>query len=158
MNRHFATAARSSRILATLSLACACAGVGCSKSTAQASSSALPVLDPKTAKEETWTLEDLGKTDFLVFAQAKVTISKTCLKGAALECAALRTLKAGAVVEVKKAKLDARMSAGARVCQALSHELVNGRGPGGEDAFCKFEDGSLVSAGALETYALKIVP
>jgi hypothetical protein len=155
MNRRFVTA---SRLLATLVLTCAGATAGCSKSTAQASSSALPALDPKTAKEETWTLEDLGKTDFLVFAQAKVTLSKTCLKGSALECAALRTLKAGAVVEVKKAKLDARMSAGARVCQALSHELVNGRGPGGEDAFCKFEDGSLVSAGALETYALKIVP
>ena len=136
----------------------ALADLGCGKSTAQASSSALPALDPKAAKEETWTLEDLGKTEFLVFAQAKVTLSKSCLKGATLDCAALRTLKAGAVVEVKKAKLDARMSAGARVCQALSHELVNGRGPGGEDAFCKFEDGSLVSAGALETYALKIVP
>lgn len=136
----------------------ALAGLGCGKSTAQASSSALPPLDPKAAKEESWTLEDIGKTGFLVFSQAKVTLSKSCLKGAALDCAALRTLKAGAVVEVKKAKLDARMSAGARVCQALSHELVNGRGPGGEDAFCKFEDGSLVSAGALETYALKIVP
>lgn len=130
--------------------------LGCTKAAAQ---SAFPELDPKGAKEEAWMMDDLGKTDILVFATARVSIGKSCLKGSALDCDAHRVLKAGAVVEVKKALLDGRMSAGMRVCQALKNELVNGKGPSGsEDAFCKFKDGSLVSAGALETYALKIVP
>lgn len=133
-----------------------CGVFGCSRASAQ---STFPELDPKTAKEETWTLDEGGKTQILVFAAARVTLGKSCLKGAVLDCDALRTLKAGAVVEVKKSQLDGRMSAGMRVCQALKNELVNGKAPSGnEDAFCKFKDGSLVSAGALETYALKIVP
>jgi hypothetical protein len=131
-------------------------GLGCSKASAQAT---FPELDPKAAKEETWIMDEVGKTEVLVFANARVTLGKSCLKGAVLDCDALRTLKAGAAVEVKKSQLDGRMSAGMRVCQALKNELVNGKAPSGnEDAFCKFKDGSLVSAGALETYALKIVP
>lgn len=130
--------------------------VGCSKASAQ---STFPELDPKTAKEETWMMDDLGKTEVLAFAAARVSIGKSCLKGTTLDCEGQRVLKAGAVVEVKKAQLDGRMSAGARVCQVLKNELVNGKGPSGsEDAFCKFKDGSLVSAGALETYVIKIVP
>ncbi len=134
-------------------------GAICSACTRAGAGSAFPELDAKTAKEEAWTLEELGKTDFLAFGAARITVSKSCLKGTVLDCEALRTLKAGEVVQIKKALLDGRMSPGARVCQALKNELLNGRGPtGGEDGFCKFNDGSLVSTGALEHYAMKIVP
>jgi hypothetical protein len=150
---HARTLARPT-ILAAFALACALAG--CSRANA---GSAFPELDPAQAKVESWNLEELGPTDFLVFGAARVTISKaTCLRGAALDCEGLRTLKAGEVVPIKKALLDGRMSPGARVCQALKNELLNGRGPGGEDGFCKFGDGSLVSTGALERYSMKIVP
>lgn len=129
--------------------------VGCSK----ASAGTLPELDPKTAKEEAWVLEDGGNTPMLVFGAAKVTLGKSCLKGGALDCEAIRILRAGNVVEIKKAQLDGRMSAGSRVCLALNGELLTGKGPSGnEDGFCKTKDGSLVSSGALETYAIKIVP
>ncbi len=127
----------------------------CSK----ASAGTFPDLDPKSAKEETWAMDELGSTQVLVFASAKVALGKSCLKGAALDCEALKVLKAGNVVEVKKAQLDGRMSAGSRVCLALKADLVNGKGPSGsEDGFCKMKDGSLVSCGALESYAIKIVP
>lgn len=140
----------------TILAALACALAGCTRANA---GSTFPELDPAQAKVESWNLEELGPTEFLVFASARVTISKaTCLRGAALDCEGLRTLKAGEVVPIKKALLDGRMSPGARVCQALKNELLNGRGPGGEDGFCKFGDGSLVSTGALERYAMKIVP
>ena len=143
-------------LLALASAALVSGALGCTKAAAQ---STFPELDPKGAKEESWMMEDLGKTDVLNFGSARVSLGKSCLKGTTLDCEALRVLKAGAAVEVKKALLDGRMSAGMRVCQALKNPLVNGKGPGGnEDAFCKFKDGSLVSAGALETYALKIVP
>jgi len=125
----------------------------------KASAGTMPELDPKSAKEEAWAMDELGSTPMLVFASAKVTLSKTCLKGSTLDCEALKVLKAGNVVEVKKAQLDGRMSAGSRVCLALKAELVNGKGPAGsEDGFCKLKDGSLVACGALETYAIKIVP
>ena len=143
-----------SAIFAALTLAGALAG--CSRARAGAT---FPELDPAQAKVESWNLEELGPTDFLMFAGPRITLSKaSCLRGAALDCEALRTLKAGEVVPIKKALLDGRMSPGARVCQALKNELLNGRGPGGEDGFCKFSDGSLVSTGALERYAMKIVP
>lgn len=140
--------------LATLAVACALPG--CNRASANAT---FPELDPAQAKVESWTLEEVGATEFLAFVSARITLSKaSCLRGATLDCEALRTLKAGEVVPIKKALLDGRMSPGARVCQALKNELLNGRGPGGEDGFCKFSDGSLVSTGALERYAMKIVP
>lgn len=132
------------------------ASAACSKASAQGGA---PDLDPKTATTETWQLEGVGKTDLLVFAKERVTIGKSCLKGAALDCEAYRVLRAGPKVEIKKATLDGRMSAGSRVCLALKGELVTGKSPAGnEDGFCKLGDGSIVACGPLETYAIKIVP
>lgn len=149
------------RILARVALSLVVASlavplvIACSK----ASAGTFPELDPKSAKEETWAMDELGSTQVLVFSSAKVALGKSCLKGATLDCEALKVLKAGNVVEVKKAQLDGRMSAGSRVCLALKADLVNGKGPSGsEDGFCKMKDGSLVSCGALESYAIKIVP
>ena len=132
------------------------ASVSCAKAAAQGGA---PELDPKTAATETWDLEGIGKTELLVFAKERVTLGKSCLKGAALDCEAYRVLRAGPKVEVKKSSLDGRMSAGSRVCLALKGELVTGKSPAGnEDGFCKLGDGSIVACGPLETYAIKIVP
>jgi hypothetical protein len=132
------------------------ASVSCAKAAAQGGA---PELDPKTATTETWDLEGVGKTDLLVFAKERVTLGKSCLKGASLDCEAYRVLRAGPKVEVKKSSLDGRMSAGSRVCLALKGELVTGKSPAGnEDGFCKLGDGSIVACGPLETYAIKIVP
>lgn len=132
------------------------ASVSCAKAAAQGGA---PELDPKTATTETWDLEGIGKTELLVFAKERVTLGKSCLKGAALDCEAYRVLRAGPKVEVKKSSLDGRMSAGSRVCLALKGELVTGKSPAGnEDGFCKLGDGSIVACGPLETYAIKIVP
>ncbi|MBK8213772.1 MAG: hypothetical protein IPK71_08475 [Myxococcales bacterium] len=129
---------------------------GCSKAQAQGGA---PELDPKAATTEMWDLEGIGKTELLVFAKERVTLGKSCLKGAALDCEAYRVLRAGPKVEVKKSSLDGRMSAGSRVCLALKGELVTGKSPAGnEDGFCKLGDGSIVACGPLETYAIKIVP
>lgn len=132
------------------------ASVACSRASAQGGA---PDLDPKTATTEVWDLEGVGKTEVLVFTKERVTLGKSCLKGAALDCEAYRVLRAGPKVEVKKSSLDGRMSAGSRVCLALKGELVTGKGPSGnEDGFCKLGDGSIVACGPLETYAIKIVP
>lgn len=119
----------------------------------------LAALETSTSASETWTGEDGSPQAVLHFTKENVRLSASCKKPSGeLACDAVRTLR-GAPVAISKKSLDGRQSAGVKVCQELKFASVTLHdGSGNEDSFCRFADGSLVSSGALEQYAMTIAP
>ena len=61
-------------------------------------------------------------------------------------------------VEIAHRSLDGRQSPGVKVCARLNQPvLVAVNSVGAQDSYCRFPDGSLISTGALERYAMRVV-
>jgi hypothetical protein len=107
---------------------------------------------------EAWTTDDGQQAPMLYFARENVRVSASCRAGnGPLACDAIRQLRGGQPVTIARRSLDGRTSAGVKVCQHLSHPIVHAHNSvGSEDSFCRFPDGSLVSNGALEQYAMHV--
>lgn len=136
-------------------------GAGGATTPSSASSGAsgpLATLESAPFANETWTAQDGQAMPFVFFAQQNVRVSAQCRQpNGQLACDAIRQLRNAPPVELSNSALNGGISAGTRVCQTLKRQLVSGRdGSGNEDGFCRFADGSMVSTGALEQYALQI--
>lgn len=134
-------------------------GTAASSSTAgttAAGSGPLAALTARDGKEEMWKLEQ-GTMPFLRFDAQRVVVSASCRTAAGtLDCEAIRFLRAGASIELGPNEQAGSVSAGTIACRKTKRAIVVGTGPGGaEDGFCRFADGSMVSLGALEVYAIK---
>jgi hypothetical protein len=117
----------------------------------------LAKLETEKATPEPWTI-DGQPAPFLYWAGADLRASASCQKGQALACDALRQLRVAAPVEIPRRFLDGRQSPGTKVCQKLGHPILVGKNAmGAEDSFCRFPDGSMVSTGALERYAMRVM-
>lgn len=116
-------------------------------------------LDATPPQQETWSVEGGGPAPFYYYAPQNVRVNTGCKPpNGPLACDAIRYLQHGAPAQIPRRVLDGRMSAGARVCLHLGNALVGAQNSvGAEDAFCRFPDGSLVSAGALEQYKLHVI-
>jgi hypothetical protein len=116
----------------------------------------LAALTAKDGKEEMWKLEQ-GTVPFLRFDAQRVVVSASCKTPAgALDCEAMRFLRAGPSIELGPNEQAGSVSAGTIACRKTKRAIVVGTGPtGAEDGFCKFADGSMVALGALEVYAIK---
>jgi hypothetical protein len=124
--------------------------------TTAAGSGPLAAISARDGKEEMWKLEQ-GTLPFLRFDAQRVLISASCkAPSGALDCEAIRLLRAGPSIELGPGEQAGSVSAGTIACRKTKRTIVVGTGPtGAEDGFCKFADGSMVSLGALEVYAIK---
>jgi hypothetical protein len=115
-------------------------------------------LEATRPAQEAWTI-DGQPAPMLYFAPDDVRVSATCQKGPGpLSCDALRQIRQGAPVEIPRRFLDGRQSPGVKVCTKLGLPTLVGRNPmGSEDSFCRFADGSLVSTGVLERFAMRVM-
>lgn len=115
-------------------------------------------LEATRPAPEAWTI-DGQPAPMLYFAPDDVRISASCQKGPGpLACDALRQLRQGAPVEIPRRFLDGRQSPGVKVCTKLGLPTLVGKNPmGSEDSFCRFPDGSLVSTGVLERFAMRVM-
>ena len=128
--------------------------------TSAAPASPLATLDPKRALEESWTLDGAtSATSFLFFAREGLRLSASCTRAdGSLDCAALKYVRSGMPTEIAKRELDGRGGAGAKVCLKMKQVLVPAKNSvGSEETFCKFDDGSLIAASALEQYSLRVI-
>jgi len=116
-------------------------------------------LEASPFMNEVWSTEDGQQTQFAYFTRENVRVSGTCrLATGQLACDAIRYVRNGMPVEIPRRALDGRTSAGVKVCQRLNQPLVTVRNAlGAEDSMCRFPDGSLISAGALEQYAMRVI-
>lgn len=118
---------------------------------------AVAAIRAADGREESFTLDDGKATSFLFFEAARVRLSAACKKGEALECEAYRTLRNATAVELPQREVGGATSAGVKICTKLGGTVADGTNSvGSQDAFCRFGDGSLVSAGALEQYLLRV--
>lgn len=108
---------------------------------------------------EVWVSQEGQQMPFVFYTQQNVRVSAQCRSGSGqLACDAIRQLRNGMPVEVARRTLTGNVSAGTRVCLTMKHQLVSGHNSvGAEDGFCRFPDGSMVSVGALEQYAMRVV-
>lgn len=115
-------------------------------------------LESEKTVAEAWTI-DGQPAPMIYFDKEDVRVSASCQKAPGqLACDALRQLRVAAPVEIPRRFLDGRQSAGVNVCAKLGHPTLVGKNPmGSEDSFCKFPDGSMVSSGALERYAMRVM-
>lgn len=125
---------------------------------APAAQGPLAGLESEKSVQEAWTIDN-QPAPMIYFDRSDVRVSAACQKGPGqLACDALRQLRVAAPVEIPRRFLDGRQSAGVKVCAKLGHPTLVGRNPmGSEDSFCKFPDGSMVSSGALERYAMRVM-
>lgn len=117
----------------------------------------LAKLETEKPTPEPWTIDGQA-APFLYWGAEDLRVSASCQKGQALACDALRQLRVAAPVELPRRFLDGRQSPGVKVCQKLGHPTLVGKNTmGAEDSFCRFPDGSMVSSGALERYAMRVM-
>ncbi len=122
-----------------------------------AASGPLAKLETEKPTPEPWTI-DGQPAPFLYWGAEDLRLSASCQKGQALACEAVRQLRVAAPVEIPRRFLDGRQSPGTKVCQKLGHPILVGKNAmGAEDSFCRFPDGSMVSTGALERYAMRVM-
>jgi hypothetical protein len=124
--------------------------------TTAAAGGPLAAISARDGKEEMWKLEQ-GTLPFLRFDTQRIVISASCKTPAgALDCEAIRFLRSGPSIELGPNEQAGSISAGTIACRKTKRAIVVGTGPSGsEDGFCRFGDGSMVSLGALEVYAIK---
>lgn len=115
----------------------------------------LAELESSPFMNEVWTVQG-QPVAVLFYTRENVRLSGQCRSAAGqLDCAALRQLR-GAPVEIPKSELDGRTSAGVKACSKLGVPVVIAVSQNGdEESFCRFADGSLVSAGTLERYGIR---
>lgn len=149
--------------VAAIALAACGGGASSGASAAAPSAPVAPGREPVAAmraadgRDESFTLDDGKATPFLYFEAARVRLSSDCKKGDALECDAYRTLRNAAPVELPAREVGGGTSAGTKICTKLGGTVADGTNSvGSQDGFCRFGDGSLVSAGALEQYLLRV--
>jgi hypothetical protein len=134
------------------------AQTGPGAATGQAS---LATLDAKTGQPETWTLDETpAPVPLLFFAQASFKLSASCKQpDGSLDCAAFKYVSRGMPTEIAKRELDDhRRTPGMKVCLKLNNQVVNGHNAvGSQETFCRFPDGSVITASALEQYTLRII-
>lgn len=116
-------------------------------------------IESATPNQEAWSLEDNTPVPMIYYAKENVRVSASCRAAdGKVSCDALRFLKQGMAVDLPKRVLDGRTSAGIKICRKQNWPIVIAHNTvGAEDSLCKFADGSYVSAGALEQYALRIM-
>jgi hypothetical protein len=116
-------------------------------------------LESSPFMNEVWSTEDGQQAQFLYYPRENVRISGTCrLATGQLQCEAIRFMRNGMPVEIARRALDGRTSAGVKVCQRMNQPIITVRNSvGAEDSFCRFADGSLISTGALEQYAMRVI-
>jgi hypothetical protein len=120
----------------------------------------LAALESSPFLNEVWIAQDGGaQMPFLFYSRENVRISAQCrTPGGQLSCDAIRQMRNGMPVQIARRTLTGNVSAGTRVCMNLRHQLVNAHNAtGAEDGFCRFPDGSMVSTGALEQYAMTVI-
>ncbi len=151
-----------------VSLLCGCPSkdnTSSSGATSPPSGETGPVSGPLASLEsapfvnEVWVAQEGGgQMPFIYYTQQNVRMSAPCRTGAGqLNCEAIRFLRGGRPVDVPRRLLTGGVSAGTRACTKMGNQLVTARNPSGsEDGFCRFSDGSLLSTGALEQYAVRI--
>lgn len=152
--------ASSSNVAASPSTATAATATSAEREVESGTTASGPLasLESTPAVDETWTSQEGVSMPFVFFAAQNVRVSAQCRQpNGQLECDAIRQLRSSPV-DIPKASLTGGISAGTRVCMALKHRLVTGQNAEGtEDGFCRFPDGSMVSTGALEQHAMRIV-
>lgn len=95
----------------------------------------------------------------LYYARENVRVSAQCRNPAGqLGCAALSQIRGGAPpIVVSRADLSTGRAAGVVACKKLNTGMAGGvNQAGNEEQFCRFPDGSWLSANTLEQYAVKI--
>lgn len=109
--------------------------------------------------QEIW-IDNNGGTQmqFLYYQADNVRVSAQCRSATGqLACDALRFLRSGQPVAMKRAQLDGRTSAGVKVCKQMNQSMVTAHNASGnEDTFCKFPDGSMLATGSLEQYGMSV--
>ncbi len=117
-------------------------------------------LESSPFQNEVWTGEDGAHVPVVYYARENLRVNAQC-RGASgqFTCQAMSFMRTGAPVEIAHRALDGRTSAGVKVCMRMNQPIVVAHNAaGGEDSFCRFPDGSLVSNGALEQYKMRVIP
>lgn len=120
----------------------------------------LAQLDSAPFQQEVWILNEGGQQlPFIYYTADNVRLSAQCRSAAGqLTCDAARFIRTGQPVQMKRASLDGRQSAGVKVCRQMNQQIVTAHNASGnEDSFCKFPDGSMLATGSLEQYGMQIV-
>jgi len=120
----------------------------------------LAALESAPFVNEVWIAQDGGaQMPFIYYTRENVRLSAACrTPSGQLSCDAIRQLRSGTPVEIARRSLTGNISAGTRVCMNMRHQLVSAHNAAGaEDGFCRFPDGSMVSTGALEQYAMRVL-
>lgn len=131
--------------------------------TSSGATTAAPVrltnLESAPYLQEVWIDNDGGTQMAFIYYQAdNVRVSAQCRSASGqLACDALRFIRNGQPVAMKRAQLDGRTSAGVKVCKQMSQPMVTAHNSSGnEDTFCKFPDGSMLATGSLEQYGMQV--
>ena len=113
-------------------------------------------LESAPFMNEVWNVSG-QQVQFLYYARENVRVSAQCRNAAGqLGCAALNQIRGGAPVVVMKSELSGK-PAGAIACKKLGNAQTSGLNQAGnEEQFCRFQDGSWLSANTLEQYGVKI--
>lgn len=117
-------------------------------------------LEASPFGNEVWIAQEGGaQMPFIYYARENVRLSAQCRSATGqLNCEAIRQLRNAPPVDIQKRTLTGNVSAGTKVCMKLGNELVSAHNASGnEDGFCRFRDGSMISNGALEQYAMRAV-
>ena len=113
-------------------------------------------LHASRAQRATFTFEGGRRADVLLFDAEHVHVSASCARPTGeLQCQAMDALRGGKTIQLAGNELNGGANPGAIACRKMGRTNTTGRGPGGEDGFCEFPDGSFVSTGALEFHVGK---
>lgn len=147
-------------ILALPAVLAACPSKEGERQDAQAPAAQGPLanLETSPATNEVWAI-DGQQQPFVYWAEHDLRASASCRgAGGQIQCEALRFMRSGMPVEIARRFLDGRQSAGVKVCMRMNQPVLVARNSvGSEDSFCRFPDGSMVSTGALERYAMRVM-
>jgi hypothetical protein len=131
--------------------------------TSSGATTAAPVrlaqLDAAPFMNEVWIMNEGGaQVPFIYYQADNVRVSAQCRSATGqLACDALKFLRSSPPVQMKRAQLDGRTSAGVKVCKQMNQPIVTAHNASGnEDSFCKFPDGSLLATGSLEQYGMQV--
>lgn len=153
-------------LLAVAAVLSGCPSKGGERQDAQTSSSSgalaqgpLASLETSNATTESWSFDEGPSQSFLYYSELNLRVSASCKQASGkLACDAIRFLRGGTPVEIARRFLDGRQSAGVKACMRMNQPIVVAHNAvGAEDSFCKFPDGSLLAAGALERYGMRVI-
>jgi len=115
-------------------------------------------LESSPFLNETWNAQG-QMVQILFYSRENVRVNAQCRSATGqLGCAAIQQIRNGMPVEIPKRELDGRMSAGVKACIKMHNQIVEvTNAMGSQDTFCRFPDGSLLSAGTLEQYGMRVL-